>query len=45
MIISEYEENAFGKTQHQIMVKNSPESGHRWTLPQHNKDHMWQTYN
>ena len=24
--------------------KNSPESGHRGKLPQHNKGHMWQTH-
>ena len=31
-------EKAFGKIQH-----NSPESGYRGYLPQHNKDRMWQT--
>ena len=24
--------------------KNSPESGHRGRLPQHNKDHIWQNH-
>ena len=24
------------------MIKNSPESGHRGNLPQHNKGHIWQ---
>ena len=24
--------------------KNSPESGHRGNLPQHNKGHIWQTH-
>ena len=43
MIISIDSEKAFGKIQHPFMIKNSPESGHRGNLPQHNKGHIWQT--
>ena len=49
IIISIDAENASGKIQHPFMIKkkknNSPESGHRGTLPQHNKVHIWQTHN
>jgi len=42
MIISIDVEKAFDKIQYPFMIKkNSPESGHRGNLPQHNKG---QTY-
>ena len=44
MIISIDAEKAFDKIQHPFMVKNSPESGHRGNLPQHNKGHIRQTH-
>ena len=37
MIISIDAEKAFDKIQHRFMIKNSPESGHRGNLHQHNK--------
>ena len=37
-------EKAFVKIQHPFMIKNSPESGHRGNLPQHNKGCILQTY-
>ena len=37
MVISIDSEKAFDKIQHPFMIKNSPESGHRGNLPQHNK--------
>ena len=40
MIISIDAEKAFDKIQHPIYDKNSPESGHRGNLPQHNKGHI-----
>ena len=40
MIISIDAEKAFDKIQHPFMIKNSPESGHRGNLPQHNKGHI-----
>ena len=41
MIISIDAEKAFDKIQHPFMIKkNSPESGHRANLPQHNKGHI-----
>ena len=40
MIISIDAEKAFDKIQHPFTIKNSPESGHRGYLPQHNKGHM-----
>ena len=40
MIISIDAEKAFDKTQHQCMIKNCPESGHRENLPQRNKGHI-----
>ena len=40
MIISIDAGKAFDKIQHPFMIKNSPESGHRGNLPQHNKDHI-----
>ena len=42
MIISIDAETAFDKIQHLFMIKkkkNFPESGHRGSLPQHNKGH------
>ena len=47
MIISKYAEKAFGKIQHQFMIKkkkNSSESGHRGSIPQHNEGHLQQAY-
>ena len=38
MIISIDEEKAFDKIQLPFMIKNSPDSGHRGNIPQHNKD-------
>ena len=43
MSISVDVEKAFDKFQHPFM-KNSPESGHRGNLPQHNKGHIQQTH-
>ena len=40
MIISIDAEKSFNKIQHQFMIKNSPESGHRGNLPQHNEGHI-----
>ena len=40
MIFSIVAEKAFDKIQHQFMIKNSPESGHRGNIPQHNKGHI-----
>ena len=40
MIISTDAEKAFDKSQHEFMIKNSPESGHRGNLRQHNKGHI-----
>ena len=40
MIISIDAEKALGKIQHPFMT-NSPESGHRGNLPQHNKGHIY----
>ena len=40
MISSIDAETAFDKIQHQLMIKNSPESKHRGKLPQHNKGHI-----
>ena len=40
MIISIDAEKAFNKIQHQFMIKNSPESGPRGNLTQHNKGHI-----
>ena len=42
MIISIDAEKALDKIQHPFMIKTS-ESGHRGTIPQHNKPHIWQT--
>ena len=45
MIISVDAEKAFDEIQHPFMIKkNSPESGHRGYINQHNKDHILQTY-
>ena len=40
LMISIDAEKAFDKIQHQFMIKNSPESGHRGNLPQHNKGYI-----
>ena len=43
MTISIDAEKAFDKIQHPFMIKkkkNSPESGHRGNIPQHNKGHI-----
>ena len=40
MITSIDAERAFDKIQHPFMIKNSPASGHRGNLPQHNKGHI-----
>ena len=40
MIISIDAEKAFDKFQHPFMIKNSPESGYRGNIPQHNKGHI-----
>ena len=40
MLISIDAEKAFDKIQHPFMIKNSPESGQRGNLPQHNKGHI-----
>ena len=40
MIISINAEKAFDKIQHQFMIKNSLENGHRGNIPQHNKGHI-----
>ena len=44
MTISIDEEKAFNKIQHPSVIKNSPETGHRGNLPQHNKGHIRQTH-
>ena len=41
MIISTDAEKALDKIQHPFMIKTA-ESGHRVTIPQHNKPHIWQ---
>ena len=43
MIISIDAEKAFDKIQHPFMIE-TPESGHRGNLPQHNKGHIRQTH-
>ena len=40
MIISIDAKKAFDKIQNSFMIKNSPESGHRGNLPQHNNNHI-----
>ena len=40
MTISIDAKKAFEEIQHPLMIKNSPESGHRGNLPQHDKDHI-----
>ena len=40
MIMSVDAEKALDKIQHLFMTKNSPENGHRGSLPQHNKGHI-----
>ena len=44
MIISIDAEKAFDKNSTPIYDKNSPESGDRANLPQHNKGHIRQTH-
>ena len=44
MIILIDAEKAFDKTQHQFLIKNSPESGYGGELPQHNKTHLLQMH-
>ena len=44
MIISIDAEKSFQKIQHPFMIKNSPESGHRGNLPQHNKARICHTH-
>ena len=44
MIISIDAEKAMDKIQHPFMIKNSPVSGHRGNLAQHNKGHIGQTH-
>ena len=45
MIISIDAEKALDKIQHPFMIKkNSPGSGHRGNLPQHNKNHIQQSH-
>ena len=44
MILSIHAEKVFDKIQHPFMIKNSPESGHRGKLPQHNKGYRQQTH-
>ena len=45
VIISIVAEKAFRQNSTPIYDKNSPESGHRGNLPQHSKEHIWQTHN
>ena len=40
MIISIDAEKTFDNIQELFLNKNSPESGHRGNLPQHNKNHI-----
>ena len=44
MIISVGAEKADDKIQHPFMIKNSPQSGYRRNIPQHNKGHIWQAH-
>ena len=37
MILSLDAEEALDKLQHPFLIKNPPEIGHWWNLPQHNK--------
>ena len=37
MIVSIHAEKTFDKIQHQFMIKNTQQSGNRWSIPQHNK--------
>ena len=41
MIISMHAEKDFEKTQHPFTIKNYPDSGHRRSLSQYNKGHIW----
>ena len=40
MAISIDAEKAFNKIQHLFTIKNSPESGYRENIPQHNKNYI-----
>ena len=42
-IISIDAEKVFDKIQHQLLIKNTPESGHAGNLHQHNKNHVRKT--
>ena len=44
MIISGDANKDFDKIQYPFMIKNSPEYGHRGSLPQHNKGQIQQTH-
>ena len=44
MIISIDAEKAFDKVQHPLLIKNAQQSGSREIIPQHNKDHILETY-
>ena len=41
MVISIDAEKAFNKIQHPFTIKNSPESGYREKIPQHNKNYIY----
>ena len=43
-IISINAEKHFDKIQHPFMIKNPPESTHRWNIYQCNKSYIWQTH-
>ena len=43
-IISTEHEKAFVSAQHPFMIKNTKQSGSRGSIPQYNKDHLWETY-
>ena len=43
MIISIDAEKIFDKIKYPFIIKNSPEYGHRGSLPQHNKGQIQQT--
>ena len=40
MIISIDAEKAFDKVQHPFLLKNTPQSGNKGSIPQHNKGHI-----
>ena len=37
-------EKAFGKLQHPFIIKNTQQSGSRWSIPQHNEHNIQETY-